>query len=121
LYPELSYKITGACFKVHKKLGRFCTERQYCDELETFLKKIGCTYKRELEISSLNAISPTGNRVDFIVENKIILEIKAKRFVTKEDYIQTVRYLEAANLGLALLINFRHTYFKPKRIINSKF
>ena len=121
LYPELSYEITGLCFKVHRKLGRFCTERQYCDEIEELLKEFNYSYKREVEISSINGKSPLGNRVDFIVENKIILEIKAKKFVTKEDYIQTLRYLEAANMGLALLINFRHSYLKPKRIINSNF
>jgi GxxExxY protein len=113
--------ITGLCFKVHRKLGRFCTERQYCDEIEKLLKEFGHIYKREAEISNIIQNSPAGNRVDFIVEDKIILEIKAKKFVTKEDYIQTVRYLEAAGLGLALLINFRHTYLKPKRIINSNF
>jgi len=121
LYPELSYEITGLCFEVHRKLGRFCTERQYCDELEKLLKESGHSYKREIEISSLIPNTPAGNRVDFIVEDKIILEIKAKKFITKDDYIQTLRYLEAANLGLALLINFRHTYLKPKRIINSNF
>lgn len=121
LYPKLSYEITGLCFRIHQKLGRFCTERQYCDELEKSLKENSHSCKREVEISSLVASSPVGNRVDFIVDEKIILEIKAKKFVTKEDYIQTLRYLEAAKMGLALLINFRHTYLKPKRIINSKF
>ena len=62
-----------------------------------------------------------GNRVDFLVENAIVIDIKAKKFITKKDYFQMLRYLEAANLQLGIIINFRNTYLKPKRIINSKF
>ena len=59
--------------------------------------------------------------VDFIVENKIILEFKAKDFITKEDYFQTKRYLVTLNLKLALLINFRQKRLAPKRILNKDF
>jgi len=121
LYPGLSYELTGIFFKVHRELGRFCSERQYCDELEKRLKAGRYSLKREFEISKLKGLPSEGNRVDFLIENKIIVEIKAKKFVTKEDYIQLVRYLEAADMGLGMIVNFRSTYLKPKRIINSKF
>ncbi len=121
LYPEISYSLTGIFFRIHKKLGRFCTERQYCDEIEKALQANNYFYKREKEISQFQKIAPKGNRVDFVIENKIIIEVKAKNFVTKEDYIQTIRYLESANLGLAMIVNFRNSYLKPKRVINSKF
>lgn len=120
LHHELTYKINGICFKVHRELGRFCRERQYCDAIEKLLKEAGIEYKREYELVKLVSSSPAGNRVDFLIENIIILDIKAKKFITKEDYIQMIRYLEAANIELGIIINFRHTYLKPKRILNSK-
>ncbi len=68
-------------------------------------------YRREL------AIGDTGNMVDFLIDEKIILEIKAKRIITKEDYFQTQRYLQALNIKLGLLVNFRSNYLKPVRIV----
>jgi GxxExxY protein len=120
ILKELSYKINGICFKVHNNLGRFCSERQYSDKLEKLLKENNFNYKREFEISKL-VDSPSGNRPDFIIENKIILDAKAKKFITKEDYYQMMRYLEASNFQLGLIVNFRNTYLKPKRVINNKY
>jgi len=113
LYPGLSYKITGICFKVHREYGRFCREKQYADLLEAIFKRDAVSYKREYEIS-------VGNKVDFLIEDKIVLEIKAKKFITKDDYFQTQRYLQASRIELALIVNFRNTYLKPKRILNIK-
>lgn len=58
---------------------------------------------------------------DFIVDGKIILEFKAKNFITKEDYYQVKRYLVTLNLQLAILVNFRQKRIIPKRILNSNF
>jgi len=120
LFPELSYKIAGLCFKAHKQLGRFCREKQYADALELLLKENNIAYKREYEISNLDQRSPKGNRVDFLIEGKILLDLKAKKFITKEDYNQMQRYLQASGLELGMIINFRNTYLKPKRVLNTK-
>lgn len=117
---ELSYKITGICFKVHSSLGRFCREKQYSDKLEELLKGNKVIYKREFEISKL-VESPLGNKADFILEDKIILDVKAKKFITKEDYYQMLRYLKASNLELGLIVNFRNTFLKPKRVLNNTY
>jgi len=118
LYPELSYTITGICFDVHNKLGRFSREIQYADELETEFIKRKVGYKREKRIIKEERF--TGNIIDFIVEDCMILELKAKSITTKEDYYQAKRYLISANKQLGLVINFRDTYLKPKRVLNSK-
>jgi GxxExxY protein len=115
---DLSYKINGICFKVYNGLGRFCSERQYADKLEELLNENKVEYKREFEISKL-VDSQLGNRPDFIIENQIILDVKAKKFITKEDYYQMMRYLEASNFQLGLIVNFRNTYLKPKRVVNN--
>jgi GxxExxY protein len=120
LYPELSYKLTGFCFRVHKELGRFCREKQYSDRLEQFLKGNSIFYKREYDLGNLDPKNLKGNKVDFLIENKIILEIKAKKFITKEDYNQMQRYLQNSGLELGMIVNFRNTYLKPKRVLNTK-
>jgi GxxExxY protein len=107
--------------KVHKKLGQFASERQYCDEFEELLKKDNIPYEREFEIKFFETESPKGNRVDFFVEHKIILDFKAKPYITKEDYYQMQRYLKAANLELGIIVNFRAYRLSPKRILNSSF
>lgn len=94
---ELCYKINGCCFKVHNKVGRFCSERQYGDELELVFKQEKINYIRECEIKKIRPESPAGNRVDFMVEDKIPVDLKAKKFVTKEDYDKMLRYLYASN------------------------
>jgi len=121
LHENLTYKVNGICFKVHKNLGRYRSERQYCDEFEILLKENNLSYKREFELSNFDASILKGNRIDFFIENTLIIDIKAKKFITKEDYFQMLRYLESANLQLGIIYNFRNTYLKPKRIINPKF
>ena len=118
--PELSYLITGHCFKIQKKIGRFAKEKQYCDDFELSIRENGLNYKREYEIKNLNPNSPAGNKVDFWVEG-ILVDFKAKPFITKEDYFQMQRYLEAADIKLGLIVNFRNFYLKPKRVINPKY
>lgn len=59
------------------------------------------------------------NKVDFLIENKVILEVKSKKIITKDDYFQRRRYLSVLNKKLGILVNFRSTYLHPKRILNS--
>ncbi|MEK7618059.1 MAG: Holliday junction resolvase RuvX [Patescibacteria group bacterium] len=118
---DLSYQITGLCFRVQRKLGRFCRERQYCDEFEDLLKFEKVNYKREYNIVQLNPKSPAGNKVDFYIAQKILVDFKAKNYITKEDYYQMLRYLFGANLELGMIVNFRDSHLKPKRVLNSAF
>ena len=119
LYPEISYEITGILFKVHNKLGRFCREIQYGDLLEIELKNSNLIFEREkiIPIKIINNEN-ISNKVDFYIENKILLDIKAKKFIDKDDYFQMMRYLKFSELKLGLIVNFRSTYLKPKRVIN---
>ncbi|MFH1522567.1 MAG: GxxExxY protein [Patescibacteria group bacterium] len=119
IHKDLSHKINGLCFQAQKELGRFCREKQYVDRLVELLNKEKMIYKREYEIKKLVSTSPNGNRVDLLIEGKIILDAKAKNFITKDDYYQRQRYLRGADLKLGLIVNFRDSHLKPKRVINS--
>ena len=111
IYPKLSYSVIGVCFSVHNELGRFSREKQYCDLIEKKLDEVKVTYKRELRVGD------SGNIVDFLLADKIILEVKAKRILTKEDYYQLQRYLQALRIRLGIIVNFREKYLSPKRVV----
>jgi GxxExxY protein len=108
-------------FKVHNELGRFRSERQYCDLFEEKLKNKNIDYIRENDLQKIfNNIKESGNVPDFVISKSVIIDFKAKKFIIKDDYFQMLRYLEVANLPMGMIVNFRHTYLKPKRVINSK-
>lgn len=111
IHPKLSYILMGACFDVHNTLGRFAREKQYSDLLEQKLLDLKIPYKREYQIGD------TGNIVDFLADGKIVIEVKAKRLILKDDYYQAQRYLQILNAPLALLVNFRNRYLKAIRVI----
>ncbi len=119
LYPQLSYKICGICYDVHNKLGRFRNERQYADAFEELLRQNQIRHKREISLTpSFQGEVERRNIPDFIIEDSIVVDFKAKRIITKEDYFQMKRYLQSCNKRLGLIINFRQYYLSPKRVLN---
>jgi GxxExxY protein len=111
IFPELSYTLTGILFSVHNTLGQFAREKQYGDLIEEKLKETKVKYKREFSVSD------TGNIVDFIIDDKIVLEIKTIRFLTQECYRQIQNYLQQTGYKLGILVNFRNRYIRPTRVI----
>lgn len=119
LYPELSYKVCGLCFSIHNKLGRFRNEKSYADALEQSFKDNRIKYSREYALKpSFIGEAKRRNVPDFIVEESVIIDLKAKRIILKEDYYQMKRYLTSSNKKLGLIINFRSKYLSPKRVLN---
>ena len=119
LYKELTYKVRGVLFETHNELGRMLNERQYADAIEQKLIEKQIKYKREKVLDKRFTGEKSGrNRVDFIVEDKFVLEIKSVSFLSKDDYFQCQRYLSSTGLDLALLVNFRTKFLSIKRILN---
>lgn len=120
IFPDLSYQVTGLCFQAHNELGHFAKEKQYADRLEQLLKDNNILYKREIKIpfELEDDKKVNGNIADFLIDNKIILECKAERVITRDNYHQIQRYLKATNKQLGIIVNFHERYLKPKRIIN---
>ena len=115
---ELAYKLGGIFFEIQNESGRFCREKQYGDLLENKLKENKIKFQREYPIPVAGKKS---NFVDFFIGNKVLVDLKAKPFIKKEDYFQMKRYLTAANLELGIIVNFRDEYLKPRRVLNGKF
>ena len=116
LYPELSYIINGLLFRVHNVLGRYCREKEYASLFEIYLKEKNIDYKREVTID----LGKNINRIDFVINNSIVIEFKAKRFIAREDYFQVKRYLEHLNCSLGIIVNFQNKFLSPKRILNGQ-
>jgi len=111
VYPELSYMITGILFATHNEIGQYAREKQYGDLIEIKLKEKNVPYDREINVAD------SGNIIDFIIDDKIILELKSVRIITRDNYRQIQNYLQQTNLKLGILVNFRTKYLKPIRII----
>lgn len=112
LYKDLSYKIIGILIEVHKELGSYAREKQYSDLFEKKFKLTNIPYKRELRIGN------TGNIIDFLIDDKIILEFKSVPFLISEHYDQIKRYLFQTKMELGILINFIGKRLESKRVLN---
>ena len=118
LYEDLSYKVRGAIFEVRKQLGSGHKENVYQKALEIEFKNQGIPYEKEKNLD----VSYKGQKVgiykpDFLVDNKIIIELKALPFLGKREEKQVWHYLRGTNHKLALLVNFSPIGADIKRII----
>jgi len=119
LYKEDSYFIIGACMEVHKELGKGFSEIVYGDALELEFKRSNIKYSREkrFNITYKETILPHYYIADFVINDKIILEIKAIESLTSSHTKQTLNYLAVSRLKLGLLVNFGENSLSSKRIV----
>jgi GxxExxY protein len=119
IYKEESYKIIGCCMEVHNQLGKGFLEIVYKDALEYEFKKAGITYSREKEyvVNYKGVILPHKFYADFVVFDKIILEVKGVSNLIPEHIAQTLNYLKVSTLKLGLLVNFGELNLVSQRIV----
>lgn len=119
LYPELSYKIIGCAFDVYNELGAGHHEKYYQRALSEALRDVKVNFVEQLSspLKYQNKIIGR-NYLDFLVEKKIIVEIKKGNRFSKKHIEQVLDYLKLSNLELAILINFANEGVMFKRIIN---
>ena len=122
LYKEESYKIIGILFEVHKNLGKGFSEIVYKDAIEYEFKQNNIPYQREKEftVNYKNTVLNHKFYADFVVYDKIILEIKTVDCFNNSHYNQCLNYLKVSQNKLAILANFNLISLEYKRIINSK-
>ena len=120
-YKEITEKIIGTAMKVHSKLGNGFPEVIYQRALEIQLQLVEdkVPYRRECSMAIYyNDIKIGDRRVDFLIENKICVELKAIAMLEAIHFAQAKNYLEAFNLEVGLLINFGAISLGFKRIEN---
>lgn len=122
LYKEESFRIIGACMKVHTSLGAGFLESVYHEALEKEFKnqEIEFDSKRKLQVYYNNVPLKQYFIADFICFNKIIIEIKAASFSHKDTEAQTINYLKSTSYNLGLLVNFGQSSLTWKRFISTK-
>lgn len=121
IYPELSYQIVGILFEIFKQLGSSYQEKYYQKAIAIELKRCGLKYKEQVSISLDYKGEKIGNYfLDFLIEDKIILEIKKDKNFSRKNIEQVMAYLNAFNLKLGILANFTKDGLKFKRILNLK-
>lgn len=118
LYSDLTYKIRGAIFAVWKELGSAFKESIYHNALKEELRKRKISFEDEKSIEIIYNNKKIGAyQPDFIVEGKLIIELKSLPIITHREQRQVWHYLKGTNYKLALLVNFGGEKLEIKRWI----
>jgi GxxExxY protein len=121
-YSEITEKIIGCAMKVHQRMRNGYQEVIYHRCLTIEFKKESLSFLSEIELPIFyDEIEVGKRRVDFLIENKVILEIKALSELTDAHLAQALNYLEVMNLEIGLLLNFGAKSLEIRRLINNKF
>jgi GxxExxY protein len=120
---EISYKIIGAAIELHKSVGPGLLESAYENALAFDLREMGLEVRQQVPMPFIykDVKQDIGYRIDLIVENKVIIEIKSVENLAPVHFAQTLTYLKLSNLKLALLINFNNKLLKDNihRLVNN--
>ena len=119
LFPELSYQIVGVCFEVFKLMGPGHHEKVYQRAVATELGRRKLEFKKELSVTTYFKETVVGRSyLDFLVEGKVILELKKDSGFSKHHIDQVLKYLRETNLQLGILVNFTQQGVVSRRIVN---
>jgi len=120
---DLSFKIIGAAMELHKTLGPGLLESVYEVALAYDLKALGLEVKTQVPMPLIykEVKQDIGFRLDILVENKVIIEVKSIENLAPVHFAQTLTYLKLSDKKLALLINFNTKLLKDgiHRIVNN--
>ena len=118
-FESLSKKIIGAAIKVHKELGPGFMESIYEEALKIEFSTNGMNHESQKEIKIYYCNQEVGtHRLDLLVENAVVVELKAVQELADIHYAQVRSYLKATGLKVGLLLNFAKPTLEIKRIVN---
>lgn len=121
-YEDITRKIIGCAMQVHTIMGNGFQEVIYQRALEIEMSLQGLSFEREKDMSIYyKDIVIGGRRVDFFVEEKIMVELKSIIQLEDVHLAQAINYLEAYNMEIGLLLNFGSTSLTYKRLLNKKY
>lgn len=120
LMKEDTYKLIGICMEVHRRAWHGFLEIVYKDAIEFELNQRSILYEREKEykVHFKSVVLPHKFHADFVVVDKIILEVKAAEGGLGDDYVsQTINYLKTSGCKVGLLVNFGRASLEYKRLV----
>lgn len=121
-YKGITEKIIGAAMKVHSTLGNGSQEIIYQRAMALQMEAFGLTFVRECNMQIFYLEKYIGDRrVDFFVDDKICVELKALTKLEPVHFAQSRNYLEAFNIEIGLIINFGTISLEYKRLENPKY
>lgn len=119
IYPDLSYRIVGCLYNVYNNLGPNHKEKIYQNALSEELKIAKLKFKEQVYYNLKYKDRFIGKVFfDFLIDGKIVLEIKSSRYFKKKDFEQVLGYLKASNLKLAIIACFTKDKVKTYRVLN---
>ena len=117
---KLTETVIGCAMSVHRELGSGFPEIIYQRSLGVELSAARVQFQGEVHLPVFYKENPIGSRrVDFLVENQVLVELKATNELTPLHYAQVINYLKAYRLEVALLINFGETSLNFKRFVHN--
>ncbi len=118
-FEELSNQLIGAAIKVHKELGPGFLESIYEQALKVELSESGLGFDSQKEIKvQYSGVEVGVHRLDLIVEEEIILELKAVKELADIHFVQLRSYLKATGIKVGLLLNFSKPTLEVRRVVN---
>jgi GxxExxY protein len=119
IFKELSYKIVGLAFEIDNELGSGLPEKAYSNAFEQLLSREGIAFKKEVycPIKIIDKVV-LKQYIDFIVDNKIVVELKTGALSYKKVFTQVNNYLKEKDLKLGLIIRFTREGVVTKRVLN---
>jgi len=117
---ELTGDIIGAAIEVHKQLGTGFIESVYEEALAVEFKLRNIKFEKQKELQVFYKEQPVKKFIcDFIIDNKVIVELKAMKEIGEIEKLQVVNYLKTSNIEIGLLFNFGSKSLEWKRLISS--
>jgi len=118
LYKDLSYKFVGLAMKVHTELGYGFLEKVYENSLMILFEENNVLAQQQVPIKvTFHGLIVGDYLADIVVENSIILELKAQDRIIDAHKAQTLNYLKATGFRLALLLNFGKHKLEYERLV----
>lgn len=118
VYPELSYQIVGALYKGFNKIGAGLPERYYQASVKEEFYREKILFKEQLKVEIMGLASAKGRFfLDFVVDNKIVVELKVGTRFKKENIDQVMTYLRQSGLKLAILARFGQNGVVTQRLL----
>lgn len=120
IFKKLSFAVQGILFAVQKQLGGNYHEKYYQRAIQVLLEKSGIPFQKEAPIN----IEIEGRKIghhflDFVIDNKIVLEVKQGRRPTRSDIHQVLMYLRSSGKPLGIIAAFHSAEVTIKRVINA--